>query len=146
MRLTAGDIRDMGLFKYYRLLRKWACDTYGLFPADLELLIYLDCKKRFSRKEFIDGTYTINWDKDRWERLRREGWIEVFREGDRKNSKGSIFKTSYKCKRMITRIYRIILGEIDLPVSHKSVYHNNNSYRSKTMNKAIDDMIKDKDR
>jgi len=53
MRLTAQDLREMNILKYYRLVRKWACKTYGLKDADLELLIYLDCKERFTRKEFI---------------------------------------------------------------------------------------------
>ena len=42
MRLSASDIREMNLFKYYRLVRKWACKTYNIKDADLELLIYLD--------------------------------------------------------------------------------------------------------
>jgi hypothetical protein len=41
MRLTAQDLRDMNILKYYRLTRKWVCKTYGLKDADLELLIYL---------------------------------------------------------------------------------------------------------
>ena len=45
MRLTAQDLREMNILKYYRLTRKWVCKTYGLKDADLELLIYLDCKK-----------------------------------------------------------------------------------------------------
>ena len=58
MKLSASDLREIQLFKYYRLVRKWACKTYDLNDADLELLIYLDCKQRFTRQEFIDGTYT----------------------------------------------------------------------------------------
>ena len=50
MRLTAQDLRDMNILKYYRLVRKWACKTYGLKDADLELLIYLDCKKELHDK------------------------------------------------------------------------------------------------
>ena len=73
MRLDAHDLRDIGLFKYYRLVRRWACHQYELKDADLELLIYLDCLGRFTRKEFIDGVYAYSWDKHRWERLRSEG-------------------------------------------------------------------------
>tara|TARA_B100000900_G_scaffold225713_1_gene191571 strand:+ start:60 stop:203 length:144 start_codon:yes stop_codon:yes gene_type:complete len=47
---------------------------------------------------------------------------------------------------MITRIYRILLGEEDMPISERSVFYNNKSYTDKVYNKAIDDMIKDKDR
>ena len=146
MKLSASDLREIQLFKYYRLVRKWACKTYDLNDADLELLIYLDCKQRFTRKEFIDGTYTYSWDKQRWERLRSEGWIEVWRHRNRTSIKFSIFKTSFKCSQLISRIYRILLGEEDLPTSERSIFYNNKSYSDKVFNKAIDDMIKDNDR
>jgi hypothetical protein len=146
MRLEASDIKDMNLLKYYRLIRKWACKTYALKDADLELLIYLDCKNRFTRNDFIDGEYTYSWDKDRWERLRRDGWIEVWRHRNRTTIKYSIFQTSQKCKRLISRMYRIMLGEEDLPTSERSVFYKNKTYTDKVYNKAIDDMIKDPER
>ena len=146
MRLDASDLRDIKLFKYYRLVRKWACKTYNLTDADLELLIYLDCKERFTRQEFIDGVYTMSWDKKRWERLRSQGWIDVWRHRNRTSIKYSIFKTSFKCSQLISRIYRILLGEEDLPTSERNIFYNNKSYSDKVFNKAIDDMIKDIDR
>ena len=146
MRLDANDLREIKLFKYYRLVRKWACKTYNLTDADLELLIYLDCKERFTRQEFIDGEYTMSWDKKRWERLRSNGWIEVWRHRNRTSIKYSIFKTSFKCSQLISRIYRILLGQEDLPTSERSVFFKNKSYSDKVFNKAIDDMIKDIDR
>jgi len=146
MRLTAQDLRDLNILKYYRLTRKWVCKTYGLNDADLELLIYLDCKGRFTRNEFIEGVYTYSWDKHRWERLKREGWIEVWRHRNRTTIKYSVFKTSFKCSQIISRIYRILLGEEDPPFTERSIFHKNKSYTDKVMTKAIDDMIKDKDR
>ena len=144
MKLDSTDIRDIGLFKYYRLVRKWACKTYGLKDADLELLIYLDCKSRFTRNEFIDGTYTYSWDKNRWERLRNEGWIDVWRHRNRTTIKYSIYKTSYKCSALILRIYRILLGQEDLPVSKRNVFSKNKTYTDKVFNKAINDINKNK--
>ena len=146
MRLSASDIREVKLLKYYRLIRKWACKTYNLKDADLELLIYLDFKNRFTRNDFIDGTYTYSWDKQRWERLRKAGWIEVWRHRNRTTIKYSIFKTSFKCSQLISRIYRIMLGEEDLPTSNRSKFYNNKTYTDKVFNKAIDDMINDNDR
>ena len=146
MRLTAQDLRDLNILKYYRLTRKWVCKTYGLTDADLELLIYLDCKGRFTRNEFIEGVYTYSWDKHRWERLKREGWIEVWRHRNRTTIKYSVFKTSFKCSQIISRIYRILLGEEDPPFTERNVFHKNKSYTDKVMTKALDDMIKDKDR
>ena len=146
MRLTAQDLRELNLLKYYRLTRKWVCKTYRLTDADLELLIYLDCKGRFTRNEFIEGVYTYSWDKHRWERLKREGWIEVWRHRNRTTIKYSIFKTSFKCSQVISRIYRILLGEEDPPFTERNIFNKNKSYTDKVMIKALDDMIKDKDR
>jgi len=146
MRLTPHDLRELQILKYYRLTRKWACKTYGLTDADLELLIYLDCKKRFTRAEFEAGEYTLSWDKHRWEKLRKEGLIEVWRNRNRTTIKYSVFKTSFKCSQLISRIYRILLGEEDIPIHERNVFYKNKSYTDKVFNKAIDDMIKDSDR
>jgi len=88
----------------------------------------------------------MSWDKARWDRLRQGDWIEVWRHRNRTTIKYSIFKTSFKCSQVISRIYRILLGEEDLPTSDRSIFFNNKSYTDKVYNKAIDDMIKDKDR
>ena len=146
MKIDSSDIKNMNLLKYYRLIRKWACKTYNLKDADLELLIYLDCKDRFTRNDFINGVYTYSWDKTRWERLRREGWIEAWRERNRTTMKYAIYKTSFKCQNLIKRIYRVMLGEEDLPTSERSTFYKNKTYTDKVFNKAIDDMINDKQR
>lgn len=146
MRITPGDLRDMNLFKYYRLVRKWACKTYDLTDADLELLIYLDCKVHFTRNDFIDGSYTYSWDKARWERLRKEGWIDIWRARNRTTMKYNVYQTSQKSKRLITRMYNILLGEEDLPTSARSKFYKNKTYTDRVFNKAIDDMIKDNER
>jgi hypothetical protein len=57
-----------------------------------------------------------------------------------------VFKTSYKAKRLITRMYNIMLGEEDMPITEASKFYKNKTYTDKVYNKAIDDMIKDKDR
>lgn len=143
MRLEPDDLREMNLFKYYRLVRRWACKTYELKDADLELLIYFDCVGLFTRNDYIKGTYTYSWDKKRWERLRREGWIELYAERNQSTIKYNVFKVSTKCKHLITRMYKIMLGQEDLPMSARSVFFKNKSYTDKVYNKAIDDMFKD---
>ena len=146
MRLEPDDLREMNLFKYYRLVRRWACKTYELKDADLELLIYFDCVGLFTRNDYIKGTYTYSWDKKRWERLRREGWIELYAERNQSTIKYNVFKVSTKCKHLITRMYKIMLGREDLPMSARSVFFKNKSYTDKVYNKAIDDMFKDIER
>jgi len=146
MRIEPKDLRELNLLKYYRLIRKWACKTYDLKDADLELLIYLDCKGHFTRNQFIEGAYTYSWDKNRWERLRRNGWIDIWRQRNRTSIKYTIYKLSTRAKQLIMRIYRIMLAEEDIPTSQKSIFFQNKTYTDKVFNKAIDDMIKDKNR
>ena len=57
-----------------------------------------------------------------------------------------MYQTSYRCKQLINRIYRILLGEEDMPTSERSKFYKNKSYIDKVYNKAIDDMIKDPNR
>ena len=146
MRLGVDDIKEAQLFKYYRLVRKWACKQNDLNDADLELLIYLNCLDRFTRDDFINGTYAYSWDKTRWDRLRKSGWIDVWRHRNRTTIKYSIYKTSFKCNLLISRIYKILLGEEDIPMKSSNVFYKNKSYTDKVMNKSIDDMIKDPER
>jgi hypothetical protein len=146
MRITWSDLKDAGILKYYRVVRKWARRTYDLKEADIELLIYLDSLNYFTRKQFIQGEYIYSWDKHRWERLRREGWINVWRERNRRDAKYAVYTSSFKCKQMIARIYKILSGEEDLPTSERNTFYKNKSYTDKVFNKAIDDMIKDPDR
>ena len=146
-KLEAKDLRSIGLFKHYRVIRKWACKTYKLKAADLELLIYFDCLDLFTRQDYLKGVYTYSWDKNRWERLRREGWIEVWRHRNRTTIKYSIYKTSFKCSQLISRIYRMLLGTEDLPTSlRRNKIMEGNSYSDKVMIKAINLINKDKNR
>jgi|TARA_R100000479_G_scaffold128113_1_gene66868 hypothetical protein len=146
-KLEAKDLRSIGLFKHYRIVRKWACKTYKLKDADLELLIYFDCLDLFTRQDYLNGSYTYSWDKNRWERLRREGWIQVWRHRKGSTQKYTIYKTSFKCSQLISRIYRILLGIEDLPTSlRRNKIMEGNSYTDKVMIKAINLINKDKDR
>jgi len=143
---SAQDLKDMGFLKYYRLIRKWASKQFDISPADLEVLIYLAHMERFTRKEFEDGCYIFSWDKHRWDRMRKQGWIETWRHRNRKDIKFSIFMVSHKGKHLVARIYRILWGEEDAPQSIRSKIYYNSSYTDKILNKSLDDMIKDPNR
>jgi|TARA_R110000744_G_scaffold225961_2_gene344345 hypothetical protein len=145
-RIDAHTIKEIQLFKYYRLVRKWACKTYNIKEADLELLMYLDSVKHFTRNDFIEGVHIYTWDKRRWERLRSDGWIDVWRQRNRTSMKYTIYKTSFKAQQLLMRIYRILLGEEDVPSSERNVYHKNKTYTEKVMNTAMEQMKNDPDR
>ena len=109
----------MNILKYYRLTRKWACKTYGILDADLELLFYLDPIVYFTIQDFKDGTLYYSWDKTRFYRLQKEGWIEKVHMGKGRVGDHNKYKISYKGKHLITRIYKILIGEESLPESTK---------------------------
>ena len=147
MRLEASDIKDLNLLKHYRIIRKWACKNNGLNDADLELLIYFDCMDLFTREDFKIGTYSYSWDNRRWNRLLKEGWIIVWRVHNRTTQKYNIYKVSFKCKQLISRMYRIMLGKEDIPTSlHRNKIMKGKTYMDKVMITSIDNVNKDKNR
>jgi hypothetical protein len=133
-KLTSRDLKELGLLKHYRIIRKWACKTNNLNDADLELLIYLDAIDMFTKDDFKKGTYSFSWDNRRWNRLLKQGWIIVWRERNRTTQKYHIYKVSYKCKQLISRIYRMMLGDEEIPIAKLK---NKNSYSTKVITKAI---------
>ena len=147
MRLEPSDIRELNLLKHYRIIRKWACKNYDLNDADLELLIYFDCMDLFTREDFKIGTYSYSWDNRRWNRLLKEGWILVWRKHNRTTQKYNIYKVSFKCKQLISRMYRIMLGTEDIPTStHRNKIMKGKTYMDKVMITSINNVNKDKNR
>jgi hypothetical protein len=146
-RLEAGDIRELGLLKHYRIIRQWACRNNDLTDSDLELLIYFDCMDLFTKQDYKIGTYAYSWDNKRWNKLLKEGWITVWRQRNHTTQKYHIYKVSFKCKQLISRMYRIMLGEEDIPTNHrKNVIMKGKTYMHKVMQVAIENVNKDKTR
>jgi|TARA_A100000172_G_C2990239_1_gene92580 hypothetical protein len=147
MKLSASDLKDLQILKHYRIIRKWACKNNDLTDADLEVLIYLDCMDLFSKHDFEQGVYSYSWDNRRWNRLIQNGWIVVWRHRNRTTQKYNIYKVSFKCKQLIMRMYRIMLGEDDIPTSaRRNKLIKGISYTDKVMTKAIHNVNKDKTR
>ena len=147
MRLDASDIRELNLMKHYRIIRKWACKNNNLNDADLELLIYLDCIDFFTKKDFEMGVYSYSWDNRRWNRLLKEGWIIVWRERNRTTQKYNIYKVSFKCKRLINTMYKIMVGEEDIPISERrNKIMRGQTYTDKVLITSVYNVNKDKER
>ena len=146
-RLSVSDIKELNLLKHYRIIRKWACKNNDLNDADLELLIYLDSIGVFNIKDFKMGTYSYSWETRRWSRLVDSGWVVIWRKRNRTTQKHNMYQVSFKCKQLIHRIYRIMLGEEDLPISkRRNKLINGKSYTDKVLTKAIYNVNKDKNR
>ena len=138
---TPQDLKELNLLKHYRIIRKWACKANGLNDADLELLIYLDSLEHFTKQDFKTGQYSFSWDNRRWNKLIKKDWVVVWRHRNRTTQKYNIYKTSFKFKHILSIIYRIMLGEEDLPdIKRKK------SYTDKVMAFAMANVNNDKTR
>jgi hypothetical protein len=147
MRLNSSDLKELNLLKHYRIIRKWACKNNNLNDADLELLVYLDALDMFTKQDFKIGTYAYSWDNRRWNRLLKEGWIVVWRQRNRTTQKYHIYKVSVKCKQLISRMYRIMLGEEDIPITQNSnKIFKRKTYSDKVFCQSILNVNKDKKR
>ena len=142
-KLNSSDLRDLKLLKHYRIIRKWACKTCNLNDADLELLIYLEAVDLFTKDDFKKGTYSYSWDNRRWNRLLKQGWITVWRKRNHTTQKYHIYKVSTKCKQLISRMYRIMLGEEDMPTK---LFEKSNRYSFTVLETSIANVNKDKTR
>lgn len=146
-KITTSDLRDLNLFKHYRIIRKWVSKTCDIKEADLELLMYLDSINLFTKQDFKTGSYSYSWDNRRWNRLLKDEWIVVWRKRNRTTQKYHIYKTSTRFKHLLSRIYRIILGEEDIPEnSNSNTIMKRNSYMDKVLSFSIENLNKDKTR
>ena len=145
-KLNSQDLKELNLLKHYRIIRKWACKNNNLNDADLELLIYLEALDMFTKQDFKTCTYSYSWANRRWNRLLNEGWLVVWRKRNRTTQKYHIYKVSIKCKQLISRMYRIMLGEEDIPVTKSNKIFNRDSYSNKVLTTSILNVNKDKQR
>jgi hypothetical protein len=146
-RLNVSDLKESGLLKHYRTIRKWACKNNNLNDADLELLIYLECMEYFSKQDFKDGAYAYSWDNRRWNKLLKQGWIVVWRNRNHTTQKYNIYQVSFKFKILSAKIYRIMLGEDDIPTSERrNKIMKGQTYTDTVLKFAVNNVNKDKTR
>jgi hypothetical protein len=100
----------------------------------------------FTKQDFKIGTYSYSWDNKRWNRLLKEGWIVVWRKRNHTTQKYHIYKVSLKCKQLINRMYRIMLGEEDIPTSYRNKIMLGKTYTDKVLQTSIENLNKDKNR
>ncbi len=114
--------------KYWRVVRYYIKKKYKLTTAELETLLFLKTEGRFSRDDFQKFNEVISWNKDRFEKLRREGWIVLFRK--RVGKRRALYELSYKSKRVIASVYSKLNGA-DIPTSpFQSNSYTNKLYRN----------------
>ena len=116
--IERGEIK-VDFLKNYILVSRWATKNNNLNVADLELLFYLDPIQYFTIDDFKTGTLFYSWDKERFYRLQQDGWIDKTHFGRGRRGDHNKYKISQKGKLLINKIYRILVGQEDLPSSAK---------------------------
>lgn len=127
--------------KYWRVIRQFVKIKYGLTQSDLDILLFLYSEKYFDRGKFEEFDNLLGWDKQRFENLRHDDWIIVFRK--RMGARKAIYQLSIKSVRMIQSIYRKLSGE-EIPVSssNNKMFAKNVSYSDKVYRNMILEMNK----
>jgi len=120
--------------KYWRVIRQFAKVKYELTQSDLDMMFFLYSEKYFDRAKFAEFDTLLDWDMNRFESLRKRGWIEVFKMGTRK----ATYKLSIKATRVIQSLYRKLSGE-EIPTSNSfnRMFLKNVSYTDKVYRDMI---------
>lgn len=130
--------------KHWSVIRKWAVINYDLkSSSDLDMLFFLYSERLFSRKNFDRYANHMSWDRYRFDRLLRDGFIRKFRE--RRWGESLLYEVSQKGKKMIANIYRKLLGFDPLPESSRrnKIFKPNAPFTHKTLSIAVKDANKD---
>lgn len=132
--------------KYWRVIRYWVKYKYGLSTPELEMLLFLYSEKVFSKKKFEEYEEIMSWDIKRFNRLLRDGWIQVFRR--RVGKHAQLYQLSYKSNNIMKTVYSkldgSIIGESPQinPLFKDDVTYIQRRYREaiKRMNKEIQEL------
>lgn len=132
---------QLDYLKYWRVIRQFMKIKYGVTQSDLDMLLFLYSEKYFDRDKFEEFDSLLGWDKQRFEKLRQNEWIVVFRK--RMGNRKAIYQLSIKSVRMIQSIYRKLSGE-EIPVSsaNNKMFAKNVSYSDKVYRNMIIEMNK----
>ena len=125
--------------KYWRVIRYFIKAKHGLTTSDLDMLLFLYSEEIFSKKKFEEFDNLLIWDGERFNRLYKEGWIEIFR--NRKKTTKALYSISYKTERVISSIYKKLSGE-EIPTSQTSnpMFAKNVKYTDKVYRNMILEM------
>lgn len=127
--------------KYWRVIRYFVKRQYNLTTAELEMLLFLNSEDIFSRDKFEEFEQLMPWNDDRFFKLKKQGWIELFRP--KTSRRKPLYQLSYKTNRLISSVYKKLNGQ-EIPVTSKrnKMFAKNVKYTDKVYRRMIKDMNK----
>lgn len=95
--------------KYWRVVRYFMKAKYKITSGDLDIILFLYSEKYFNKSKFKEFDELLSWDNTRFKTLLRDGWIDVFRKRNGKET--TLYELSYKGRRMVSSMYKKLNGE-----------------------------------
>jgi hypothetical protein len=123
------------VLKYWKVVRMWVKLKYNLTQADLDILLFIHSEGYFSRREFEHYHDLMTWDEKRFKKLMRDGWIILFRKGNR--GRRSIYKASTKTNMVVRKIYNILYLEEEIAETRNPAFNKNTGFANKMLRKNI---------
>ena len=90
--------------KKWRIVRNWAKAKHDLTTAELDMLLYLYGEKLFTREDCMNFGKLMSWDKERFGKLLKNGWLHKWRNNG-PNQK-ALYEVTYKTRRFIDSLYK----------------------------------------
>lgn len=125
--------------KYWRVIRQYVKSKHKLTQADLDVILFLYSEPYFDKSKFEEFDNLLSWDKNRFNKLLRDGWIENFRKYH--GSQRGIYNLSDKAKNVVKDIYRKLNGdEIPTSLTNNGMFLKKVSYTDKIYRNMILEM------
>lgn len=122
--------------KFWRVIRYYIKSKHKLSQADLDIILFLYSESYFGKEKFVEFNELISWEVGRFERLKREGWIEKFRT--RSGNRKALYQLTYKANNLVIDIYKKLNGEeVPVSLSSNSLFLKNVSYNDKVYRNMI---------
>ena len=103
--------RKYNFLKYWRIVRYYIKRKYELSESDLEMLLFLYDEGRFDSKDFKEYANIMNWDSERFWRMRENELIIVWRKKNEVANRKAIYELSAKAKKIVLMVYKRLLLE-----------------------------------
>lgn len=123
--------------KYWRVVKYFVKDKYGITQADLEMLLFLYDEPYFTKAKFTEFNKVFSWDRERFKRLVTNGWVETIRTESK--SRLSVYDLTYKAKRVISYVYEMLEGG-QIGQTKGNLYRSGAGYNDKVYRNMIEEM------
>eukprot|EP01047_Picozoa_sp_COSAG01_P120151 COSAG01_NODE_48876_length_377_cov_0.733813_1_plen_116_part_01 len=104
------------------------------------MLFFLYSEEYFNVDKFKEFNALLGWNRNRFEKLRREGWIDVIKPYKFGGPK-ALYGISFKCAKMLDSVYdKLEGGTIPMAKSKNPIFLAKAGYSDKVYRKTIEKM------